>query len=75
MFRRYKSVQYVGQVKALENNFDVLFSVCYLELIYEFVRTYLKYPNWEIPKLEIPGFSGFTNPKSRDFIKLIPRFS
>ena len=31
--------------------------------------------NRKIPKLEIPRFSGFTNPESWDFLKLVPGFS
>ena len=36
---------------------------------------YIRDANREIPKLEKPGFSGFTNPESLDFLKLAPGFS
>ena len=35
---------------------------------------YTRDANQEIPKLEILGFSGFTNLESRDLLKLVPEF-
>ena len=37
-------------------------------------RQYVHSNDGEIPKLEIPVFSEFSNPDSRDFLKLVPGF-